>query len=933
MGNQLLVVKMFPKSSYRFATIPNLLSSQAARIDIACALKSRLGEQLSYQQLNERVCKIVNQLRSMGIGPRARVGIVVPNGLNMSVTLLAVTSASIAAPLNPSYREFEFQSYLDEIQVDCIITIEGGVSPVRAVAKNKGIPIVELASDGVTLSANPEIAKAMSDRDKALQGDVQSQPKPDDTALILLTSGSTGRSKKVPLTHRNLCSSVADICHSLQLDERDICLSAWEQFHIGGVTDLLLAPLASGGEIICTGGFNADEFFAILDELSPTWFQGVPTTLHEILAVANKTGRSSSKTSLRFIRSVASALPPQLMERIEAFFQVPVVQTYGMTEAGPLIASNPLPPGVRKAGSTGPSCGTLISIRGADGRELGPHETGEILIKGENVVAGYEGDEDELKKAWCNGWFVTGDTGYLDSDGYLFLKGRTKEQINRGGEKIVPQEIDDVLLTHPDIEQAASFSVKHPTLGEDVGVAVVIRHGSNLDAQAIRRFVAGRLSDFKVPKTVLLLSTLPRSVIGKVNRDVLASLAKSQNNDLPFEPPKTELQKLLVKIWAEELGVERMSLDDDFAKLGGDSLSYVRLFLAMERLFGVNLDSTELDDNLTVRKLATLIEALPDHVQILARVAELDKNPVFAQSSIEKVLSSATAGTPDREHLATAQEMKEALLKCDTANEFDALLESFYTELTPDELAPLGGISLSSSDLQRTHAQRFLSAKEFIRDNVAPLTVQQNWRRQRLSECVRLYTSENTVKKNLIVGFAGHLFRLMMPMWTLLSHLNSTDTGLLLLWDPARKHYSGGIPGLSDNFPGLLKPLDEMVSDLKYDRVVGFGTSAGGLPALCAGLANGWDSTVSVNAAYPLTKKHLFPVLKSLSEHESVTRRPKIRLYYSELNQGDLLAAVAIAKIAKGEIRPLIGHSHHSHVLWAAYEKGELPKLFSEFFT
>ena len=299
----------------------------------------------------------------------------------------------------------------------------------------------------------------------------------------------------------------------------------WEQFHIGGMVDLLLVPLASGGRIICTSSFDAESFFQILETRSPTWFQGVPTTLHEILAVARKTGRSPAKTSLRFIRSVASALSPQLMDRIESLFQVPVVQTFGMTEAGPLITTNPLPPGIRKAGSTGPSCGPMISIRDPSGRELPPFETGEILVKGENVVAGYEGNKEATAQSFRDGWFHTGDTGYLDADGYLFLKGRIKEQINRGGEKIIPQEIDDVLAAHPEIEQAASFSMKHATLGEDVGAAVVLRENSSLDEGAIRRYVASQLSDFKVPKTILFLPSLPRSTIGKVKRDTLAALA------------------------------------------------------------------------------------------------------------------------------------------------------------------------------------------------------------------------------------------------------------------------------------------------------------------------------------------------------------------------------------------------------------------------
>ena len=195
------------------------------------------------------------------------------------------------------------------------------------------------------------------------------------------------------------------------------------------------------------------------------------------------------------------------------------------------------------------------------------------------------------------------------------------------------------------------------------------------------------------------------------------------------------------------------------------------------------------------------------------------------------------------------------------------------------------------------------------------------------------FTGEGTHSHNkiLIVGFAGNMFRLMMPMWTFLSNINSAETDLLFLWDPARNHYSGGIPELADSFPDFLQSLKELVSKLEYRRVVSFGTSAGGLPALCAGLASGWDATVSVNAAYPLTKKWLLPVLKSLSDQQT-TKRPEIRLYYSEFSQADLMATVAIAKIAKGGIRPMLGHELHN-VLWTVYQRGELPKLFSEFFA
>ena len=293
-------------------------------------------------------CKIAYQLRSWGLDERSRVGIVVPNGLDMSAILLAVTSTSVAAPLNPSYRESEFQSYLNDIQADCIIVLDKDrVSPVRAVAHDKGIPIVELASDGITLSTSADIAKILGRCDKPSPGEIHSGPKPDDIALVLLTSGSTGRSKRVPLTHRNLCASVADICFSLNLDDRDSCLSMWEQFHIGGLVDLLLVPLASGGRIICTGEFDAEQFFRswILDRRPGFRACQQPCT-KSCRGAKSRTSLSKNVFAVYSLRGVGFVSPIDGTRR--GFFQVPVVQTFGMTEAGPLITTNPLPPGSEK---------------------------------------------------------------------------------------------------------------------------------------------------------------------------------------------------------------------------------------------------------------------------------------------------------------------------------------------------------------------------------------------------------------------------------------------------------------------------------------------------------------------------------------------------------------------------------------------------------
>ncbi len=930
------------KSQYRFDKIADLLTRQAELRGTACALETPSGAQLSYTDLHRRVNNISAQLRAFGFGRSSRVVIVLPNGLNMAIMLLAVSSTAIAAPLNPSYREAEFEYYIKEIGANCVVVpADGGGSLARIVARRIGIPVLELNSDGSSLVAHSEIAGVAGGAERSAPTGDDLAPTTDDIALILLTSGSTGRSKRVPLTHRNLCASVADICFSLELDERDVCLSMWEQFHIGGLVDLLLVPLASGGRIICTSGFDAEQFFTILDTRSPTWFQAVPTTSHEILAVARKTERASRKTSLRFIRSVASALSLQLMERLESFFQVPVVQTFGMTEAGPLITTNPLPPGVRKPGSTGPSCGPMLSIRDAEGRELPPGQTGEILVRGENVVAGYEGNAEANAHSFRDGWFRTGDTGYLDKDGYLFLKGRIKEEINRGGEKIIPQEIDDVLAAHPEIEQAASFSVKHATLGEDVGVAVVVRENSSLDADAVRRIVAGQLSEFKVPKTILFLPSLPRSTIGKIKRDTLAAIAESDSAIAPYAPPNTKLQEILCKVWAEELGKTNVGLDDDFFRLGGDSLSAVRLALAIETLFEIKLDPAALAKTLTIRQLASLIESLPDYDKVYKRIRKGLQTAVFDESRIQGLLANIAAGrtgsaaaTPD-----TAKGMKHALLKCDSGHAFDVLLEAYFSELTPNEWASLADISLTSAESRSEAGSKFFSLQRMIRQTIVPWASQRAWRRQSLANSVRHYTSPevSVSEKTLIVGFARNLFRFMMPMWIFLSLFGSGKFDLLFLWDPYRKHYCEGVAGLGENFHDLAMSVQAIISHLGYRRTIGFGTSAGALPAVCAGIVNRWDSIVGVGADNPQLEKrllhpmHFIPKLARPGSDEVLAKKQRIRLYYSQLHEGDSRNAREVAKLTKGEAIALIGYKSHTS-LWEAREKGDLPRLFLEFF-
>jgi len=269
------------------------------------------------------------------------------------------------------------------------------------------------------------------------------------------------------------------------------------------------------------------------------------------------------------------------MADLEKIFGVPVVESYGMTEASHQMASNPLPPLARKPGSVGLAGGPDMAIMDEAGNLLPPGATGEVVIRGVNVTSGYENNPKANQSSFTNGWFRTGDQGRFDSDGYLFLTSRLKEIINRGGEKIAPKEVDEVLLRHPAVGQAVAFAVSHATLGEDVAAAVVLKKGVAAAEDEIRQFAAAHLADFKVPQQVLILDEIPKGPTGKVQRIGLAEKLKEQLQK-NFVAAGSTLEKQLVEIWSRMLKVESVGVRDNFYVLGGDSLMTSAMLLEVE---------------------------------------------------------------------------------------------------------------------------------------------------------------------------------------------------------------------------------------------------------------------------------------------------------------------------------------------------------------
>jgi acyl-CoA synthetase (AMP-forming)/AMP-acid ligase II len=491
-------------------TLYSLLSRGAAD---APAIMAPERPALTYAALRKLVADTVGALNALGIGRNDRVGIVLPNGPEMATAFVAIAAGATTAPLNPAYRADEFDFYLSDLDAKALVVEAGSTSPALEVARARNIPVVtlEVAPGAPAGAFTLKGAAAGKAARPGLAG-------ADDIALVLHTSGTTSRPKIVPLSQRNIAASARNIGATLALTPADRCLNIMPLFHIHGLMAAVSASLAAGASVCCTPGFNALKFFAWLDEARPSWYTAVPTMHQAILARAERNAESVARARLRFIRSSSSSLAPQVMAELERVFRAPVIEAYGMTEAAHQMASNPLPPKARKPGSVGLPAGPDIAIMDEAGTLLPRGSTGEIVIRGANVTLGYEANAKANASAFTNGWFRTGDQGSMDAEGYLSLTGRLKEIINRGGEKISPREVDEVLMDHPAVAQALTFAMPHDKLGEEVAAVIVLREGKTATEREIREFAAKRLADFKVPRKILFLDEIPKGATGKLQR-------------------------------------------------------------------------------------------------------------------------------------------------------------------------------------------------------------------------------------------------------------------------------------------------------------------------------------------------------------------------------------------------------------------------------
>lgn len=500
------------------ATLANAFSSASNATAIIVPGQPTL--EISYARLHADVLSFQKKLGALGVSPGSAVSIAIPNSYPFIVAFLAASwQRAIAAPLNPAYKKSEFEFYINDLSSALVLVPQGqaeGLAVQAARTYDAAVAECYLDKTGEVVLDVKETGKLSGRGNRALE-----QAQPEDTALVLHTSGTTGRPKAVPLSHRNLTRTMSNVQHTYQLSPADRTMLVMPLFHVHGLLAGFLAPLASGGSVIVPPGFSASTFWTDFVTHKANWYTAVPT-MHQILL---KTPSAWPKPlpKIRFIRSCSSPLSPKVFHELEKAFDAPVLEAYAMTEAAHQMTSNPLPPAQRKPGSVGLGQGVEVKILDLAGDEVPQGKEAEICIRGPNVTKGYLNNDKANRESFTKGgFFRTGDQGKLDADGYVIITGRIKELINKGGEKISPIELDNVLAQHPAVSEAVSFAMEDEMYGQDVGVAIVLKDGQTLTEEELKAFMRERVAKFKVPRRVFFAELMPKTATGKIQRKNVA---------------------------------------------------------------------------------------------------------------------------------------------------------------------------------------------------------------------------------------------------------------------------------------------------------------------------------------------------------------------------------------------------------------------------
>ncbi len=569
------------------------------------AIESPGYQPLTYRDLRNQIIFVIKTLNAMGFHRNNRIAVITPAGPETAVIIISVMAGFTCVPLNPQDKKHIFENYFSRIKIKAIIVQKGYKTSAVEVGISRNIPIIELI---------PGSDKAGIFELKTTVGMNIKEPEfatSSDISHILLTSGTTSRPKIVPVFQKQSFLSRQRNYPPIKITPVDRCLHIVPYYHAAGIGAPLLSVLLSGGTVICTKEFIPSDFFSLLKTYRPTFYSAGPALHKAILREIKKVNPDELKNnSLRFIRSGSAPLPSDTVNELEALLGVPVINTYASSETGPISVNYP-----PKPGSVGIPVIDHLKIINDSGKGPGPLEQGEIVVQGETVFSGYEDAPEENKTAFIDGWFRMGDTGYLDGEGYLFITGRKKELINKGGEKISPAEIDDVLNNHPSVRQAMTFRINDPVLGEDIA-ALVVAENKKISEEELRTYLLARLIQFKVPRRIYFVDEIPKGPTGKLLRYVgeerynSGALGDARIPATILDTVSQEVsrtQEKLLLLWKEILDADSLSPDDDFFRCGGNSLTAIELLIKIQRVFHITFPPDMIYLHPTIRQQVVLI--------------------------------------------------------------------------------------------------------------------------------------------------------------------------------------------------------------------------------------------------------------------------------------------------------------------------------------
>jgi 4-hydroxybenzoyl-CoA reductase gamma subunit len=552
---------------------------------------------LSYLELQNLIDDFRADLRAAGFGASSRIAIALPSGPHAALAIIAVACSAVAVPLNPRHTLDEIEKSFATLRPEAVVLLQGSDSIARQAALSKGVPVIEAvpASQG---TIGLRIVTPRSDTFAP-----PDEPVPDAPAFILQTSGTMAEPKSIPFSHGNMLAAAARLQAWFKLTPQDRCLSASPVFYSHGLKVTVFTPLLTGGTVAFPTDASQFDFLEWFSDLKPTWYSAGPTLHRLIFDKAESLPDAKAKHSLRFILSGGAPLPRNILESLQRTLDVPVVEHYGSSEAAQIAANLPSI-GRSKVGTCGIPWPDTVRIVDEDGRQLPPGEQGEILIGGPTLISGYLDAPELNRDCFVDGWFKTGDIGSLDDEGFLTLHGRVKDLINRGGEKVSPPELDETLMRHPAVAEAAAFAVPHERLGEDVAAAVVLKRGVTASPAELRRYLGEHLAAFKVPRRIVIVDQLPKGLTGKVLRRRLSeSFGTTAAPSTTSTSNDAYLSTQLIGVWERILKTAPISVDDDFFDKGGDSLVAVDMLIELERLVGRQVPSSLLFEATTIRQL------------------------------------------------------------------------------------------------------------------------------------------------------------------------------------------------------------------------------------------------------------------------------------------------------------------------------------------